>query len=249
MRTHDALDAAALSGCRGADIVSGRQLCRAELERVRALMSSGEPITIGCTQEAPLFREIAAESGSDVSFANIRETAGWSAEAAKAGPKMAAILAAATVPMPEVPFTQIESAGVALVYGRDERAIEASSLLKEHLDITALITRPDNLTPPRTTEFPIVKGTIRAAKGCLGAFEIIVDDYASPRPSRAARWCSAGTSAPCRTVTSCSTSGGPPFPAADLRDGYLPPIPAIAPLYSRQYCARDPSAASTSRVT
>jgi hypothetical protein len=211
-------------GCRGADIVSGHQLCRAELERVRSLMVSGAPITISCTQEAPLFREVAAESGSDVSFVNIRESAGWSAEAAKAGPKMAALVAAAAVPMPDVPFTQIESAGVALVYGRDERAIEASSLLKEHLDITALITWPDNLMPPRTTEFPIVRGTIRAAKGCLGAFEIIVDDYASPRPSSRG----ALVFGPARdgAVSHCDilldVSGGPPlFPAADLRDGYL----------------------------
>src|ERR1700730_15505689 len=157
------LDAAAFErGCRGADIVSGRQLCRAELERVRSLMVSGAPITIGCTQEAPLFREVAAESGNDVSFVNIRESAGWSAEAAKAGPKMAALVAAAAVPMPDVPFTQIESAGVALVYGRDERAIEAANLLKEHLDVTVLVTRPDDLMPPRTTEFPIVRGTIGA---------------------------------------------------------------------------------------
>jgi ferredoxin len=219
------LDAVAFErGCCGAEIVSGRQLCRAELERVRALAASEAPITIGCTQEAPLFREVAAESGSYVSFANIRESAGWSADAAKAGPKMAALVAAAGVPMPDIPFTQIESAGVALVYGRDERAIEASSLLKEHLDITALITRPDNLVPPRITEFPIVKGTIRAAKGYLGAFEIIVDDYASPRPSSRG----ALIFGPARdgAVSHCDilldVSGGPPlFPAADLRDGYI----------------------------
>jgi ferredoxin len=219
------LDAGAFErGCRGADIVSGHQLCRAELERVRTLVASGAPITIGCTQEAPLFREVAAESASDVSFANIRESAGWSAEAARAGPKMAALVAAAATPMPDVPFVQIESAGVALVYGRDERAIETASLLKEHLDITALITRPDDLTPPRTTEFPIVKGTIRAAKGHLGAFEIILDDYASPRPSSRG----ALTFGPARdgAVSRCDivldVSGGPPlFPAADLRDGYL----------------------------
>ena len=158
------LDAAAFErGCRGAGIVNGRQLCRAELERVRALVRSGASLTIGCTQEAPLFREIAAEGPSDVTFANIRESAGWSAEAAKAGPKMAALMAAAAVTMPDVPFVQLESAGVALVYGHDERAIEAANLLKEQLDITVLITRPDDLTPPRTTELPIVKGTIRAA--------------------------------------------------------------------------------------
>jgi ferredoxin len=211
-------------GCRGADILGGRQLCRAELERVRALVASGAPVTIGCTQEAPLFREIAAESGSDVSFANIRESAGWSTEAAKTGPKMAALMAAAAVPMPGPPFTQIESGGVALVYGRDERAIEASSLLREHLDITALIARPDDLTPPRTTDFPIVKGRIRAAKGSLGAFEIIVDDYALPRPSSRG----ALTFEPSRdgALSRCDIlldlSGGPPlFPAADLREGYV----------------------------
>jgi ferredoxin len=219
------LDARAFErGCRGADIVAGRQLCRGELERARALLASGTPVTIGCTQEAPLFREIAGDGGGDVSFANIRENAGWSAEAAKAGPKMAALLAAAAAPMPDIPSVPLESAGVALVYGRDERAIEASSLLKEHLDITVLIMRPGDLTPPRTTDFPIMKGTIRAAKGHLGAFEIIVDDYALPRPSSRG----ALTFGPARdgAVSRCDIildiSGGPPlFPAADLRDGYL----------------------------
>jgi ferredoxin len=219
------LDAGAFErGCRGADIVSARQLCRAELERFRKLLASGEPITVGCTQEAPLFREIAAESASDVTFANIRESAGWSAEAEKAGPKMAALMAAAATVMPDVPFTRLESGGVALVYGRDEQAVEASSLLKEHLDITALITRPDDLTPPRSSEFPIVKGTIRAAKGHLGAFEIIVDDYASPRPSSrgALTFGSARDGAVSRCDILLDISCGPPlFPAADLRDGYL----------------------------
>jgi ferredoxin len=137
---------------------------------------------------------------------------------------MAALMAAAATAMPDVPFTRLESAGVALVYGRDERAVEASSLLKEHLDITALITRPDDLTPPRTTEFPIVKGTIRAAKGHLGAFEIIVDDYASSRPSSrdALTFGASRGGAVSRCDILFDISGGPPlFPAADLRDGYL----------------------------
>ena len=219
------LDAAAFArGCSKADIVRGRQLCRAELERVRELVASGAPITIGCTQEAPLFREIAAEGAGDVNFANIRESAGWSAEAQNAGPKMAALMAAAAVAMPEVPFAHLKSAGVTLAYGRDERAIEAAGLLKEHLDVTLLIARPGDLAPPRTSEFPIAKGTIRTARGHLGAFEIIVDDYAQPRPSSRG----ALTFGPARdgAVSRCDIivdiSGGPPlFPAADLRDGYL----------------------------
>jgi ferredoxin len=219
------LDADALTrGCRGANIVSGRQFCRAELARFRAVAASGTSITVGCTQEAPLFRELAAEGSSEVSFANLRETAGWSSESAKAGPKMAALAAAAAVPMPEIPYLQLESAGVLLAYGRDEQAITAANLLKEHLDVTVLVTRPDNLTPPRTTDFPIVKGTIRTAKGHLGAFEIVIDDYAPPLPSSRG----ALTFEPARdgAVSRCDVlldvSGGPPlFPAADLRDGYV----------------------------
>ena len=94
------LDAAAIErGCRGADVVTGRYLCRAEVERFRKLAQGGGDIVVGCTQEAPLFAELAGE-GAALSFANMRETAGWSKDAAKAGPKMAALIAAAAEPLP-----------------------------------------------------------------------------------------------------------------------------------------------------
>ncbi len=219
------LDAGALArGCRNADIVTGRQFCRAELDRFRALAGSGAPLTVGCTQEEPLFREVAEDSGADLRFVNLRETAGWSAEAAKAGPKMAALAAAAAEPMPDIPYVQLESAGVLLVYGRDERAIEAANLLKDHLDVTVLLTQPGQVPPPRTTAFPTPKGTIRTAKGHLGAFELIVDDYAMPAPSSQAAFIFAGSrnGATSRCDIVLDVSGGAPlFPAPELRDGYL----------------------------
>jgi ferredoxin len=218
------LDLAALrQGCRGAEVVAGRQLCRAELERFRALAASGAPITVGCTQEAPLFRET-ADQDDHLRFVNLRESAGWSIEAAAAGPKMAALAAAAAVPMPEVPMVQLGSAGVALIYGRDERAIEVATLLKEHLDLTVLITEPRDLSPPRVNEFPVVKGKIRSTKGHLGTFEIVVDDYALPLPSSRdrLRFAPARDGALSRCDILFDISGGAPlFPAADLRDGYL----------------------------
>src|SRR5215475_12115036 len=111
-------------GCGGANIVSGRQFCRAEIERFRAAAASGAPVTVGCTQEEPLFREIAKESGGrEATFVNLRETAGWSSDSTKAGPKMAALAAAAEISAPPPPFVHFESHGVVLVYGRDERAI------------------------------------------------------------------------------------------------------------------------------
>jgi ferredoxin len=159
-----------------------------------------------------------------LTFVNLRETAGWSADAADAGPKMAALIAAAAEPMPDYPLVSLSSEGITLVYGRDERAIEAARLLAEHLDVTVLITKPKDLEPPRVTEFPVVKGTIRAAKGHLGAFELVVDDYAAPAPSSRGVLTFGiprdGAVSRCDLIVDLS-GGAPLFPAHDLRDGYL----------------------------
>ena len=221
------LDGAAVRRvCRGAEVLEGRQFCRAELERFRKLATSGEPTLVACTQEAPLFGEIAGESeGSGaVSYVNIRETAGWSKDASAAGPKMAALIAAASEPAPDIAFVPLSSEGVTLIYGKDERALEAAELLKEHLDLTVLIKPPADIAPARTTDFPVVKGIIRQAKGYLGAFELIVDDYATPSPSSrgALAFGPARNGAVSRCDIVLDLSGAPSlFPASDLRDGYL----------------------------
>src|ERR1700727_1625734 len=74
--------------CPNAEVEGARQLCRAELGRFQAAVSSGLPLIVGCTQEAPLFSELAPDH--DLRFVNLRETAGWSTEAADAAPKKAA---------------------------------------------------------------------------------------------------------------------------------------------------------------
>jgi len=219
------LDLGALKrACRGSEVTGARQLCRAELERFRAAATSGTPLTVGCTQETPLFAEVAWESGADIRYANIRETAGWSKDAKAATPKIAALIAMAAEPSPEIPFVSFESEGVILIYGCDERAIEAADLLKDHLDITVLIRPPAAVMPPRVTEYPVVKGLIRAAKGHLGAFELTVDDFAQPTPSSRAAL-SFGKSkngAVSRCDIVLDLAGGTPlFAAHDLREGYL----------------------------
>ena len=151
------------------------------------------------------------------------ETAGWSADAT-AGPTMAALRAVAAEPVPDIAFVSLESDGVILIYGRDEAAIEAGKLLADHLDVTVLIARPQNLRLPRVTDFPVVQGTVRSAKGHLGAFEIVVDDYAQPLPSPrgALAFGQARDGAVSRCDLILDLSGGAPlFSAPDLRDGYL----------------------------
>ena len=211
--------------CRGT-VIEGRQFCRAELERFRKAAADAETLVVACTQEAPLFREVASEveGSAPLSFVNIRETGGWSRDAAKAGPKMAALIAAVAEPAPDIPFVPMTSEGITLIYGRDEQAIEAANLLKDQLDVTVLI-RPDaKLAPSRVTEFPVVKGVVRAAKGYLGAFEITVDDYAAPNPSSRAEFEFGhgrnGAISRCDIFIDLSGDSSL-FPAGDLRDGYL----------------------------
>jgi ferredoxin len=144
---------------------------------------------------------------------------------------MAALLAALAEPMPDTPCIALKSDGVVLIYGRDEQAVEAGDLLKAHLDVTVLIKPPAGGVPPRISEFPVAKGTIRLAQGHLGAFEITVDDFAQPAPSSRG----ALSFGPSRhgAVSRCDIvldlSGGHSlFPAADLRDGYLRADPGNA---------------------
>ena len=176
------LDAAALAEALGLDDVPliNSQLCRAQLENFRALAGDGEAFVTACTQEAPFFEEVLAEraNASDVSFTNIRERAGWSEQGGDATPKIAALLAEAALDIPAVPTVSMASEGVCLVYGRDETALEAARQLNGWLEVTVLLTRPGEVMPPQIMDVPVFKGTIAAAKGHLGAFELIVNDYA-----------------------------------------------------------------------
>ena len=214
--------------CRGADVVRGRQLCRAELDRVREAVAAGQPIAIACTQEAPLFAEIGEAA---TSFVNIRETAGWSKDAKAAGPKIAGLIAAAGEVMPDVPTLTLTSEGSTLLYGRDERVVEAARLLKDHLDVTVLISKDDAVPPLSITEFRLHKGTIRAASGHLGAFKLRVDHYAAPAPSSRDRLHFAPSrddvELHCDILIDLS-GGAPLFSAPDLRDGYLRAEPGDA---------------------
>ncbi|WP_128564403.1 4Fe-4S binding protein [Methylobacterium crusticola] len=220
------LDAAAIGRACGGRLETGDQLCGRELDRVRAAMATGAPVTVSCTLKAPLFDEVAHECGAAdrIAYANIRESAGWSREAGAAGPKMAALLAAAAEPMPPVPVVGVESRGVVLVYGRDEAAVAAGERLAGHLDVTVLLTRPGAVEPPRQAEFPVLKGSVAAASGHLGAFSLRIDDYALPTPSSRQRLVFGpgrdGATSTCDLVVDLS-GGTPLFPAHALRSGYL----------------------------
>ena len=224
------LDAGRLAKACGAVGPAGAasRLCRAELARVLEATREDGPLLIACTQEEPLFREALAEGAAAARFANIRERALWSQEAPQALPKVAALLAEAALEAPPVPALGLRSQGLCLVYGRDDTALAAALQLADRLDVTLLLSRPDEIVPPRVMPVPICRGTIVAAKGHLGAFELTVDDYAPALPSaRAALAFEAprnGANTSCELILDLS-GGTPLFAGGERRDGYLRPDP------------------------
>lgn len=236
------LDANVLAPACGGRLETAVELCGREIDRFRASLETGEKVTVSCSVQTPLFMEHAAELGAEDRLAcvDIRENAGWSVQGHAAGPKIAALLAAAAEVPPPPQLLTMESQGVILIYGRDEIAVEAGRRLADHLDVTVLLTRPKDVSPPRTNDFPILQGTITNASGHLGAFALRIDDYAVPSPaSRQALLFGVprdGASSTCDLVLDLS-GGIPLFAAHDLRSGYVradprDPIAVEAALFS-----------------
>lgn len=227
-------------GC-GAEIRTAEQLCQAQLDRFMAALATGRPLTVACTAQAPLFAQEAEEAQAPPpTFVNIREHAGWSKDGRAAGPKMAALIAAAAEPMPATPLVALESQGVALVLGRDATAIEAAQRLQDRLDLTVLLTGTEEVTPPRNAPFPVMKGRAGAARGWLGAFEVTVDGAAMPRPSSRARydWGPGKDGALSRADIVLDLTGGAPlFPTHEVRQGYLRADPGDAAAIERTIAA------------
>jgi len=211
-------------GCPNSEIRNFRHLCGAELDHFRSAAKAEGSLIVACTQQAAQFRDEAGDRADTIDFVNIRETAGWSHDGDRAGAKMAALLAAGSIPAPDYPLVTLSSDGVILIYGRNEAAIEAGRLLADHLDVTVMLKQAEDITTPVATIFPIVRGTIRNAKGYFGAFELAIDDYARPRPSSRDRYvfeaARNGATSRCDLVLDLS-GDAPLFPAHDLRDGYL----------------------------
>ena len=172
-----ALDAKALAAAlqSGAPLTIHTELCRREVEAFGAGIAAGGECIVACTQEAPLFTELNESAGgkSELKFVNIREMAGWSAEGAKATPKIAALLALADVPDPEpVPSVAYRSEGSVLVIGPAEAALRWAERLSGELDVNVVITTPRGAEMPFDRRYPVWSGAVRAIRGWLGAFDV-----------------------------------------------------------------------------
>ena len=170
------LSAKALGQALHEDLTLHSTLCRREAGAFQKAIQSGDEVLVACTQEKRLFSELAEQTESAVSvirFVNIRETGGWSRDAAKATPTGAARLAAARLGDPEpVPTVSFKRAGRVLIIGALDAAERAAALLSDALDITIFAMGPGSAGGAQVRQFPVLGGRITALSGWLGAFDL-----------------------------------------------------------------------------
>jgi len=177
------IDGPALARALGTDANGGGTihslLCRREAGAFQRAAKDSADLLVACTQESRLFLELAdATEGAPspaerpIRFVNIRESGGWSKDAATALPKMAALIAAAQLAPPApVATVSYASAGRVLVIGNPERAQRAAALLADRLDVSLLLPRAGGALAQERT-MPVHTGTPTRITGWLGAFEV-----------------------------------------------------------------------------
>lgn len=151
------------------------QLCRREVSQYITAIAGVDDVVIGCTQERALFSEVAQNKNTvaPLRFVNLRETGGWSSEAGASLPKMAALLAAAALPVPDpVPTVEYDSAGHVLIIGPASRALSWAKRLGAQLDISVLLTEGSADAMLQERSFPTFSGSQVKLRGWLGAFDV-----------------------------------------------------------------------------
>ncbi len=199
-------------------------LCTREIDLAAEALATGETI-VACAQEAQTFRALAEEIGAaEPLCVDIRDRAGWSDEAQQATPKIAALLAEATLPRSPEKTLDVASEGLCLLVGAADVALPIAEMLADRLSVTCLIPEPTDILPGPARGFDVVAGRIRRASGHLGAFEVVIDGFsqAGPEGRGALRFSdpSDGAQSDCDIILDL-TGGTPLFPAPEKRDGYL----------------------------
>ncbi len=218
------VDAKAIAGALGCPSdAAATVLCRQDLRQFEEALAGGEPLLVACTQEAPLFEEMAAEVEGDVIFANIRERAGWT-ERGDPTAKMSALLAAAMLDATPARLKELESDGVCLIYGQGQQALDMALLLNERLSVSLVLSDWSDLILPEVMPVPLYRGRLSGISGALGGFEVTVDGYApilpSSRGEAAFLMPRDGAKSRCSVILDLSGEA-PPLTAWEKRDGYL----------------------------
>lgn len=218
---------------KGEELPIHTNLCRSELGTIEQAFraqntdvnNADKRLCIGCTQEAALFSEIAAETDSPLPlFFNLREKAGWCKDSKQVSPKMAALSALALKEHKPVRSKSIHSDGLCLVIGSGQAALEAATLLNKSLSVSLLLTDASDILLPPSLDFPIFSGTVKAASGAFGSFQVTIQNYAALLPSSRADL--EFTAPQSEAISKCSVifdlnESVPLFSRPQDRDGYF----------------------------
>ncbi len=181
------LDAKLLSEALDEELTLHTTLCRRQASHFQKAIKASDDVTVACTQEQRLFSALADETEGaragvtfPIKFINIRETGGWSADAAKAMPKIAALLAAAQMPEPDpVPTVTYKSEGRLLIIGELAQATQIADMLSDTLSVTifSIASRAGSVTGngtfyPQERKYPVLAGSVNKVSGWLGAFKL-----------------------------------------------------------------------------
>ncbi len=171
-----AIDGRALAAAlkSGEPIQVHSELCRKDAAAFQSALGDADVI-VACTQEAPLFSEIAEAAGARpaLKFVNLREQAGWSGEGAQALPKIAALVAMAALPDAQpVPAVSFKSGGQLLIVGPAAPALDWAERLCATLEVNVLITDARGGELPLERRYPVWSGKVERLAGWLGGFEV-----------------------------------------------------------------------------
>lgn len=197
-------------------------LCGAQTETTAKAIEAGD-VMIACAQESAFFEMLAEELGVDApALVDIRDRAGWSDQAAKAGPKQAALAAEAALNLPVPKVVDVVSEGTCLIVGAGDAVFAAAAQLCDTLAVTVLQT--DGSDVPVDRRFDVVRGRVRNLTGALGQFEVRIDGFSQLLPG--GRGAFAFSDPKDGAVSECDLvidlTGDPAMvPAPHKREGYL----------------------------
>ena len=225
------IDSTALSEMTGLDVRPPcSALCTKEISTAAAALSEGDAIFC-CTQEARTFETLAEELGvPSAPTLDLRDRAGWTDDTITTTPKMAALIAEATLPAPATKSIDVVSEGLCLILGPAEVALPAAEQLADHLGVTVLLDRSEEI--PEARNFDVVVGNLHSATGALGQFDVKIDQLQMIEPG--GRGSFRLTEPKDGGVSTCDIildlrGADPLFPAHEKREGYLRADPKHAP--------------------
>ena len=201
------------------------RLCREELPDFERALASDPDVLVACTQEAPLFAEVADQAAGEARprFVNVRERAGWT-ERGDANAKIAALLAEAGMPPHEPRLMDVTSAGHVLVVGAGQAALDAAVALSARMPAVTLAMTggADEVLLPPTIPFPVIAAADIRLKGSLGHFEARLGEAArlDPTSRRAPAFRPAGIVEVACDLVADLTGRAPLVTGPHKRDGY-----------------------------